>query len=224
MERRHGQRDMAVPGEVDGRRDASTEAAVRHAAASRATGVGRSRTSETGKVASAKLPRPYRAGSSTCRPRRGDRPRRRRHASTCRRARDRCADPDHATIALRHPRALRHARTRRAPSTRMYEAEWPDMEGLVISNMTLELPVAMSTEKTSFVDLAALAPRLDRVARGPSPMLAPEARWTSAGSGPTSSIDTGDAKGFVDTEWVGQRLAIGDERRDPRRPTTRPGA
>ncbi len=90
----------------------------------------------------------------------------------------------------------------------LYESEWPDMEGLVISNMSLDLPVAMSTEKTSFVDLAAMH-LLSTASLHALAALAPEAAVDVRRFRPNLVIDTGDATGFVDTEWVGHEVELG---------------
>lgn len=92
----------------------------------------------------------------------------------------------------------------------LYESEWPDMEGLVISNMSLDLPVAMSTEKTSFVDLAAMH-LLSTASLHALATLAPESAVDVRRFRPNLVIDTGDATGFVDTEWVGHEFALGAE-------------
>lgn len=91
----------------------------------------------------------------------------------------------------------------------LYESEWPDMEGLVISNMSLDLPVAMSTEKTSFVDLAAVH-LLSTASLHALAMLAPESAIDLRRFRPNLVIDTGDAEGFVDTQWVGHDVTIGE--------------
>ena len=91
----------------------------------------------------------------------------------------------------------------------LYESEWPDMEGLVISNMTLDLPVAMSTEKTSFVDLAAMH-LLSTASLHALDALAPDSAVDVRRFRPNVVIDTGDAEGFVDTEWVGHDIVIGE--------------
>jgi uncharacterized protein len=38
----------------------------------------------------------------------------------------------------------------------VYESYWPEVEGMALSDATTDLPVAMSTAKGTFVDLAAL--------------------------------------------------------------------
>ena len=92
----------------------------------------------------------------------------------------------------------------------LYESEWPDMEGLVISNMTLDLPVAMSTEKTSFVDLAAMH-LVSTASLRALTALAPESAVDVRRFRPNLVIDTGDEEGFVDTTWVGHDVAIGEQ-------------
>ena len=90
----------------------------------------------------------------------------------------------------------------------LYESEWPDMEGLVISNMSVDLPVAMSTEKTSFVDLAAMH-LLSTASLHTLAALAPDAAVDVRRFRPNLVIDTGDATGFVDTDWVGYEVELG---------------
>ncbi len=91
----------------------------------------------------------------------------------------------------------------------LYESEWPDMEGLVISNMALDLPVAMSTEKTSFVDLAAMH-LVSTASLRALTALAPESAVDVRRFRPNLVIDTGDEEGFIDTAWVGHSLAFGE--------------
>ena len=118
------------------------------------------------------------------------------------------SDAHHATAlseAIGRPVTLERA----GEVDALYESEWPDMEGLVISNMSLDLPVAMSTEKTSFVDLAAIH-LLSTASLHTLAALAPESGVDVRRFRPNLVIDTGDATGFVDTEWVGHDVAIGD--------------
>ncbi len=92
----------------------------------------------------------------------------------------------------------------------LYESEWPDMEGLVISNMTLDLPVAMSTEKTSFVDLAAMH-LVSTASLRALTALVPESVVDVRRFRPNLVIDTGAEEGFVDATWVGHDIAIGEQ-------------
>ena len=91
----------------------------------------------------------------------------------------------------------------------LYESEWPDMDGLVISNMTLDLPVAMSTEKTSFVDLAAMH-LVSTASLRALTALAPESAVDVRRFRPNLVIDTGDEEGFIDAVWVGHDVAFGE--------------
>lgn len=167
------------------------------------------RETETGKVASAKQPRAYRALLH--------------FAATADSDHDdavvtiagpsnlhvRSADADHATVlstALGRTVTLDRA----GEVDALYESEWPDMEGLVISNMTLDLPVAMSTEKSSYVDLAALH-LVSTASLAALAALTPESTIDVRRFRPNLVIDTGDATGFLDVDWVGHDLAIGDD-------------
>ena len=38
----------------------------------------------------------------------------------------------------------------------VYESYWPEIDDVLLSDVSIDLPVAMSTAKDSFVDLAAL--------------------------------------------------------------------
>ena len=164
------------------------------------------RDEDTGKVVSAKLPRPW------------------RFLLDC--AAD--TDDDGETLRFRLPDGTELAGTDPAllaalgdaagrpvgltaadGSDALYASEWPDMEGLVLSNTAADIPVALATEKTSFVDLAAIhlltSASLRRLAE-----LAPGAAVDVRRFRPNLVLDTGDATGFVESEWVGRRLAIGD--------------
>lgn len=167
------------------------------------------RETETGKVASAKNPRAYRtlldfsaaAGDDSD------------SALVTITGPDdvtvRTTDPDHARTlseAIGRSVTLEPAGDMDA----VYESEWPDMEGLVISNLTLDLPVAMSTEKTSYVDLAALH-LISSASLATLAALVPEADVDVRRFRPNVVVDTGDAHGFVDTEWVGHQVEIGDD-------------
>jgi uncharacterized protein YcbX len=95
-------------------------------------------------------------------------------------------------------------------SEMQYESEWPDIEGLVMSNASVDLPVAMATEKTSFVDLAAFH-LVTTASLAALAALAPESAVDLRRFRPNLVVDTGTAAGFVETDWVGRRLALGDE-------------
>jgi uncharacterized protein len=90
----------------------------------------------------------------------------------------------------------------------MYESEWPEVEGLALSNVTMDFPVAMSTEKGTFADLAALhivtTSSLRHLAA-----LAPDSVIDVLRFRPSIVIDTGDATGFVENAWAGRRAMLG---------------
>lgn len=97
-----------------------------------------------------------------------------------------------------------------APGTdEVYESYWPEMDGLALSDVTVDLPIAMSTEKGTFVDLAALhivtAASLAHLRN-----LAPESTIDVTRFRPSMVLGTGDvAPGFVENGWVGRRAQLG---------------
>ena len=90
-----------------------------------------------------------------------------------------------------------------------YESYWPEMEGFALSDVTVDLPIAMSTEKGTFVDLAALhlvtTSSLAHVRR-----LAPDSAIDVARFRPGLVLDIGEAvDGFVENDWVGRTARLG---------------
>jgi uncharacterized protein len=90
----------------------------------------------------------------------------------------------------------------------MYESEWPEVEGLALSNVSMDFAVAMSTEKGTFADLAALhlitTSSLRHLAA-----LAPASEIDIRRFRPSIVIDTGDTEGFVENDWAGRTGKIG---------------
>ncbi len=74
----------------------------------------------------------------------------------------------------------------------------------------MDLPVAMATEKTSFVDLAAIH-LVTTASLATLAALAPDSAVDLRRFRPNIVVDTGDVSGFVETAWVGQRVALGTE-------------
>lgn len=161
----------------------------------------------SGKVASAKLPRPW------------------RFLLDC----DADTDDDGATIRLRLPDgttytgddphlldALGAALGRPVDlvtadgTDAHYASEWPAMDGLVLRDTTADLPVALATEKTSFVDLAAIHLVTTASLRALAPVV-PDAVIDIRRFRPNIVVDTGDAEGFVEGDWVGRRVTVGDD-------------
>jgi uncharacterized protein YcbX len=89
----------------------------------------------------------------------------------------------------------------------VYESEWPAVDDVVLSDVTLDLPIALSTAKSSFVDLAALhlltTGALREVAR-----LLPESRVDVRRFRPSVVLDTGPDP-FPEDAWVGRRGRLG---------------
>jgi uncharacterized protein len=89
-----------------------------------------------------------------------------------------------------------------------YESEWPEVEGLALSGVAMDFPVAMSTEKGTFADLAALhiitTSSLRHIAALASNSTIDIRRFR-----PSIVIDTGEAEGFVENDWVGRTATLG---------------
>jgi uncharacterized protein YcbX len=92
----------------------------------------------------------------------------------------------------------------------VYESYWPEVPDMLLSDVSIDLPVAMSTAKDSFVDLAALqmvtTASLEHLAA-----LAPESTIATRRFRPSLVIDTGSAggAGFVENEWRGRDARLG---------------
>ena len=96
-----------------------------------------------------------------------------------------------------------------AADDEVYESYWPEMEGFALSDVTVDLPIAMSTEKGTFVDLAALhlvtTSSLAHLRR-----LAPGSQINVARFRPSLVIDLGeDVEGFVENDWVDRTARLG---------------
>lgn len=162
---------------------------------------------ETGKVASAKRPRPYGAllhwsarldedGAVEVRSPDG---------ATCR-----AGDPslDEAlSEALGRPVAMAPVEEGRDEA---YDSEWPDIPGTSLSNVELELPVAMMTGKSSFVDLAAIHLVLES-------SMAHLAERSGAEVGverfrPNVLLAGGSPDGFADLDWREVDATVGETR------------
>ncbi len=91
----------------------------------------------------------------------------------------------------------------------VYSSEWPDLDGLVISGVDVDLPLPMSTEVPTFVDLAALhlitAQSLRFLAA-----LTPGIEMPTERFRPNMVIDLDDTEdGFIENAWEGRRARIG---------------
>ena len=92
----------------------------------------------------------------------------------------------------------------------VYESYWPEVEGTVLSDVTIDLPVAVSTEPGTFVDLAPL----HVVATSSIEHLADLLPDSVLGVGrfrPSFTVEGagGDEAGFVEDGWTGRRARVG---------------
>jgi uncharacterized protein YcbX len=92
----------------------------------------------------------------------------------------------------------------------IYESYWPEVDDVLLSDVSIDLPIAMSTARDSFVDLAALqmvsTASLDALAA-----LAPDSAITTRRFRPSLVVDTGPtgATGFVENDWRGRQARLG---------------
>ena len=119
------------------------------------------------------------------------------------------ADTDAINAALSTALGV-HAALDGAPGAdEVYESYWPEMDGLALSDVTVDLPIAMSTDKGTFVDLAALH-IVTTASVAHLRNLAPESTIDVTRFRPSILLDTGGAApGFVENEWVGRRAQLG---------------
>jgi uncharacterized protein YcbX len=92
----------------------------------------------------------------------------------------------------------------------VYASWWPEIPGTVLSDMEVDLPIAMSTGAGTFVDLAALhivtTSSLARLAE-----LLPDSRVEVDRFRPGLVLDLGDEPaGFVENDWLGRSARLGD--------------
>ncbi len=94
-----------------------------------------------------------------------------------------------------------------AADTDVYASEWPAIEGLALSGVDLDFPIAMSTGKGAFVDLAALhvvtTSSMQHLAT-----LAPDVRIAVDRFRPSFVIES-DGDGFVENGWPGKQATVG---------------
>lgn len=93
----------------------------------------------------------------------------------------------------------------------VYESYWPEVPDVLLSDVSIDLPVAMSTAKDSFVDLAALQ-MVTTTSLAALAALAPDSEIVTRRFRPSLVIDTSaaDATGFVENEWRGRQARLGD--------------
>ena len=92
----------------------------------------------------------------------------------------------------------------------VYESYWPPVDDVLLSDVSIDLPIAMSTARDSFVDLAALH-LITTAALDALTALTPSSTITSRRFRPSLVIDTGPtgASGFVENDWRGRQAQLG---------------
>ncbi len=93
-----------------------------------------------------------------------------------------------------------------------YESYWPAIDGVALSDVTVDFPVALGTEKGTFVDLAALhlvsTSSIRHLAR-----LAPASTITTTRFRPSIVVELDeDVDGFVENSWAERTARVGESR------------
>ena len=127
--------------------------------------------------------------------------------------------PDGATVsglsdaANRRLSALvgRDVRVERATTDEVtYESWWPEMEGFALSDVTIDLPTALSTENGSYVDVAALH-IVTTATLTHLQSLIPDSAISPRRFRPNLVIETPHAEGWAENGWTERTLHIGDD-------------
>jgi uncharacterized protein len=91
----------------------------------------------------------------------------------------------------------------------VYESYWPEIDGLALSNVTTDLPIAMSTNKGTFNDLAALhvvaTSSVDHLCT-----LLPNSVITTRRFRPNILVSNTTTSGFVENDWATKSAVIAD--------------
>ena len=92
----------------------------------------------------------------------------------------------------------------------VYDSYWPEVADVLLSDVSIDLPVAMSTAKDSFVDLAALH-MVTTASLAALAALTRDSAITTRRFRPSLVIDTGPtgASGFIENDWRGRRARLG---------------
>ena len=90
----------------------------------------------------------------------------------------------------------------------VYESEWPEIDGLTLVG-DIDFPTNLLGEGTSFVDVGVLH-LLTTASMRTLAELDPELVVDVARFRPSILIDVPDATGFVENDWVGRTLEVGD--------------
>jgi uncharacterized protein len=91
----------------------------------------------------------------------------------------------------------------------VYESYWPEIEGLALSDVTTDLPIAMSTNKGTFNDLAALhvlaTGTVDHLRT-----LLPKSVITTRRFRPNILVESGATGRFIENDWATKTARIAD--------------
>lgn len=103
----------------------------------------------------------------------------------------------------------REVRVERATgSDEIYESYWPEVEGVALSDVTIDLPIAMSTTKGTFADLAALhmltVNSVEHLQRLDKQLTLSINRFR-----PSIVISSQSGTGFLEKQWVDKTGTIG---------------
>jgi uncharacterized protein len=90
----------------------------------------------------------------------------------------------------------------------VYESYWPELDGMALSDVTTDFPVAMSTEKGTFVDLAALH-ILTTASVEHLRSLTPSSEITMDRFRPSIVIEGGVSGAFGENAWAGRTAQLG---------------
>ncbi len=90
----------------------------------------------------------------------------------------------------------------------VYESYWPPLDGMTLSDVTLDLPVGLGTGAGTFVDLAALHV-LTTASLARLRSLAPGSEITADRFRPGIVIAGGTDGGFAENDWTGRTATIG---------------
>src|SRR3954447_7840275 len=90
-----------------------------------------------------------------------------------------------------------------------YESYWREIDGLALSDVTVDFPIALATAKASFVDLAALQ-MVTTASLGELAARSPGSEVTVERFRPSLVIDTDTATGFVENDWAGRTARLGE--------------
>jgi uncharacterized protein len=90
----------------------------------------------------------------------------------------------------------------------VYESYWPEISGMALSDVTTDLPIAMSTNKGTFADLAALH-LLSTGSVAYLQSLNPDLELSMDRFRPGISIETDFTGAFVEKDWTNRQASVG---------------